>query len=126
MQKLKEQIHTFMMWYGLPADSREETEAHLQHIGEASSYGIGDLVWLQIDVWLVHIVLKPPFEGPNKVCKRLGAFKYELHLDHEKYKVVHHNRLKTILGLMPPTRILQSTGTGKEEGSNASIHQAQV
>ena len=52
----------------------------------------------------LNIILKfrVPYEGPYMIRKQLGALDYELHMDHGKTKVVHHNSLKPYHGLKRP------------------------
>ena len=62
-------------------------------------------MWMETDIGQLNIAakLKVLYEGPYIIRKQLGALDYELHMDHGKMKVVHHNRLKPYHGLKRPS-----------------------
>ena len=60
--------------------------------------------------------LRVPYEGPYMIQKQLGALDYELHIDHGKMKVVHHNILKPYHGLRRPPGYHHALTEAKGDG----------
>ena len=55
------------------------------------------------------------------IWKWLGALYYELHMDHRKTKVVHHNRLKPYHGFKRPPGYYYALAEGRRDGPQSLV-----
>ena len=78
----------------------------------------------KLDIGQLNIApkVRVSYKGPYMIWKWLGAWDYELHMDHEKTKVVHHNRLQPYHGLKrPPELLLCTHAEAKRDGPQPQV-----
>ena len=78
---------------------------------------------METDIGQLNIApkLRVAYEGLYMTGKQLGALDYELHMDHEKTKVVHHDRLKPYHGSKRPPGYYHTLAEAKREGPQPQV-----